>query len=154
MKAIAAMALNRVIGQEGKIPWHIPEDFRWFKKTTQGHWIVMGRKTFESLGRPLPNRRNIVLSRGAPIDGVEVLHDLAQLEKPPEGTEIFLIGGSEIYRQYLGQCDELFLSLVFREVAGDAFFPPFEADFTLSEVVLKHADFEVRRYVRKSAQIT
>ncbi|MEO6053476.1 MAG: dihydrofolate reductase [Chthoniobacterales bacterium] len=152
MKAIAAMALNRVIGAEGKIPWHLPEDFRWFKQTTQGHWIVMGRKTYESLGRPLPNRRNIVLSRKASIEGVDVIHDLAELEEPPQGTEVFLIGGAEIYRQYLHQCDELLLSVVFREIAGDAFFPPFEQDFELSELVLKNSEFEVRRYLRKTVR--
>ncbi|MEO6847538.1 MAG: dihydrofolate reductase [Chthoniobacterales bacterium] len=152
MKAIAAMATNRVIGKDGGIPWHISEDFRWFKKTTLGHWIVMGRKTYESLGKPLPNRRNIVLSRSAnPIAGVEVITDLAQLEKPPEATQIFLIGGAEIYRQFINQCDEVLLSVVFREVEGDAFFPPFEDNFDLSEVVLTHPEFEVRRYIRKQA---
>src|SRR6186997_3230653 len=63
MKAIAAMSLNRVIGRDNKIPWHLPEDFRWFKKLTTGHFVLMGRKTFESLGRPLPNRTNIVVTR-------------------------------------------------------------------------------------------
>ena len=153
MKAIAAMALNnRAIGLGGHIPWHIPEDFRWFKKTTEGHWILMGRKTWESLGRPLPKRRNIVLSRsGGLIEGAEVIRDISELGTPPAGTEIFLIGGAEIYRQFLDRCDEILLSAVYREVNGDAFFPPFEDEFDFSEVLLKHEEFEVRRYVRKAA---
>ena len=77
MKAIAAMSLNRVIGRGNQIPWHLPEDFKWFKRTTLGHAVLMGRKTFESLGKPLPGRRNLVVSRGPALAGVEMVHDLA-----------------------------------------------------------------------------
>src|SRR5881409_3901568 len=80
-KAVAAMSLNRVIGSGGRIPWHLPEDFRWFKQLTTGHVVVMGRKTFESLGKPLPNRTNIVVTHStAPIPGVLTISDLNQLD--------------------------------------------------------------------------
>ena len=147
MKAIAAMSVNRVIGRGGQIPWHITEDFQWFKKVTTGHVVLMGRKTFESLGKPLPNRTNVVLTRGGDIPGVTTLHSLADLSASHYAPrEIFVIGGAEIYRQLLPRCRELYLSVVLRQVEGDAFFPPFEEGFELIDVPLRHAEFEVRHY--------
>ena len=147
MKAIAAMSLNRVIGREGKIPWHLPEDFQWFKKMTTGQVVLMGRKTFESLGKPLPNRTNVVLSRRGEIAGVTVLRDLAELSANHFAPrEIFVIGGAEIYAQLLPRCTDLYLSVVGREVAGDAYFPVFEDRWELIEVPLRQAEFEVRHY--------
>ena len=150
MKAIMAMARNRVIGVAGGMPWHLPEEFRFFKKTTLGHAIVMGRKTYESLGKPLPGRRNIVLSRTMkPTSEVTVVQDLEALKKlniPSE--EIFVIGGADIFRLLLPECDELFITQVDRDVNGDTFLPSFEADFDEGEVILENADFTVRRYRR------
>ena len=147
MKAIAAMSLNRVIGRDGKIPWHLAEDFQWFKKMTSGQVVLMGRKTFESLGKPLPNRTNVVLSRRGPIAGVTTLRDLAELSASHFAPrEIFVIGGAEIYAQLLPRCTDLYLSVVQREVAGDAYFPPFEDRWELIEVPLRSAEFEVRHY--------
>ena len=147
MKAIAAMSLNRVIGRDGKIPWHIPEDFQWFKRLTTGHVVLMGRKTFASLGKPLPNRTNVVLTRRGPIAGVTTLRDLAELSASHFAPrEIFVIGGAEIYAQLLPRCTDLYLSVVQREVAGDAFFPVFEDCWELIEVPLHHPEFEVRHY--------
>src|SRR5271163_4017323 len=126
------MSLNRVIGREGQIPWHLPEDFRWFKRMTSGHVVLMGRKTFESLGKPLPNRVNIVLTRGGDIPGVTTIADLRSFH--PEAfapREVFVIGGAEIYAQLLPLCTDLYLSVVQREVDGDAFFPRFEDEFEL-----------------------
>ena len=141
------MSLNRVIGRGGQIPWHISEDFQWFKKVTTGHVVLMGRKTFESLGKPLPNRTNVVLTRGSDIPGVTTLHDLADLSASHYAPrEIFVIGGAEIYAQLLPRCRELYLSVVLRAVEGDAFFPPFEEGFELIDVPLRHAEFEVRHY--------
>ena len=141
------MSLNRVIGRGGQIPWHISEDFQWFKKVTTGHVVLMGRKTFESLGKPLPNRTNEVLTRGSDIPGVTTLHDLADLSASHSAPrEIFVIGGAEIYAQLLPRCRELYLSVVLRAVEGDAFFPPFEEGFELIDVPLRHAEFEVRHY--------
>ncbi|OHE77626.1 MAG: hypothetical protein A3F67_10155 [Verrucomicrobia bacterium RIFCSPHIGHO2_12_FULL_41_10] len=150
MKAIAAMAKNRVIGVEGTIPWHLPEDFRFFKQTTLGHPIVMGRKTYKSLGKPLPGRQNIVLTRSPlAIPEVTVIHqpeELHELGIPSE--EIFVIGGSEIYRLLLPKCDEILITHVHREVIGDTFFPAFENDFDEGTDVLENPDFTVKRYRR------
>jgi dihydrofolate reductase len=149
LRAIAAMSLNRVIGKEGKLPWHIPEDFNWFKKTTTGQAILMGRKTYESLGRPLPNRRNLVVTRGGNLAGVEIVRDLEGFRSEDYPCDVWVIGGGEIYRQMLDRCEELYLSVIPRVIEGDAFFPEFEDRFEFVGVVLKAVDFEVRRYRRR-----
>lgn len=147
MKAIAAMALNRVIGSNGRIPWHLPEDFRWFKEQTQGHVVLMGRKTYESLGRPLPNRVNVVVTRAGEIPGVVTIHDLAGFDPQPFAPrEVWVIGGADIYRQMLPRCTDLYLSVVSRPVDGDALFPEFESAFEFIGVPLHTPDFEVRHY--------
>ena len=150
------MSLNRVIGAANKIPWHLPEDFKWFKKKTTGHVIVMGRKTFESIGRPLPNRTTIVLSRlGFHHEGVLTARDLDALPRNAlevQGREIFICGGAEIYRQALPSCSELFLTQVKRVVEGDAFFPPFEDMFAQAEVILDSAEFKIVRYLNSGLQ--
>ncbi|HEX4086000.1 MAG TPA: dihydrofolate reductase [Chthoniobacteraceae bacterium] len=155
MRAIAAMSLNRVIGNKGQVPWHIPEDFKWFKRATSGATVVMGRKTWESLGRPLPNRRNIVVTRSTgetrssiAAGGGEVISGLGAFDPASYPGDVWVIGGAEIYRQLLPQCDEILLSIIPREVDGDTFFPEFESRFDFAGVVLTHPDFEVRRYVR------
>ncbi|MBV9659260.1 MAG: dihydrofolate reductase [Verrucomicrobia bacterium] len=156
MKAIAAMSRNRVIGRGNALPWHLPEDFRWFKRTTLGQGVLMGRKTFDSLGgKPLPGRLNLVVTRRGDdlpaSDNVVVVPDLAAFR--PEDypvPEIFVAGGAEIYRQTLPRCSELLLTLVPRDIAdGDTFFPPFEHLFDCAEIVFTTADFEVRRYVNR-----
>ena len=150
--AIAAMARNRVIGRGGTIPWHISDELRWFKRTTTGHTVLMGRKTFASLGRPLPNRRNLVVSHGPEIEGVTVIRDLATFDPAAyaaPGTDVFVIGGAQIYAQLIPRCDELLLTVVPNDVEGDAYFPAFEPLFDFQETVLVHPEFEVRRYVRK-----
>lgn len=151
LKAIAAMARNRVIGRGGVIPWRISDELRWFKRATTGNTVLMGRKTFASLGRPLPNRRNLVVTRGPDIEGVEVIRDLAAFDPAlyaAPGTDVFVIGGAEIYAQLLPRCSELLLTLLPGEVEGDAYFPAFEELFSFRETVLVHPEFEVRRYVR------
>jgi dihydrofolate reductase len=149
-KAIAAMSLNRVIGAGNKIPWHLPDDFKWFKQKTIGNVIVMGRKTFESIGRPLPNRNTIVLSRaGANFAGVTTVANLDELKSRVQefaGKEIFICGGAQIYAQALDSCSDLFLTLVKREVKGDAFFPTFETHFELMEEVMETPEFKVLHY--------
>jgi dihydrofolate reductase len=146
-KAIAAMSENRVIGQGNKIPWHLPEDFKWFKKMTTGNVIVMGRKTFESIGKPLPNRETIVLTRGTfQHPGVRTISDLRQIDLAKEGRQVFICGGAQVYEQALPLCSELYLTLVKRVVAGDAFFPPFEERFEKVEEILDGAEFKIIRY--------
>ena len=133
------MSLNRVIGAGNKIPWHLPEDFKWFKQTTMGHIIVMGRKTFVSIGKPLPGRATIVLSRSDfRFPGVRLIHDLKDLlsiDSSSAGQQIFICGGAQVYEQALPMCSDIYLTLVKREVEGDAYFPKFEDQFSLAEEI-------------------
>jgi len=149
-KAIAAMSLNRVIGAGNKIPWHLPEDFSWFKKMTTGQVIVMGRKTFESIGKPLPNRTTVVLtSSPASIPGVRTVSSLSQLaanSSDPNGPVIFICGGARLYEEALPLCSDLYLTLVKRIVEGDTFFPAFENDFVLVEKLRDTPEFEILHY--------
>ena len=148
-KAIAAMSLNRVIGRGNQIPWHLPEDFKWFKQMTTGHIIVMGRKTFESIGRPLPNRETIVISRtGFHHPDVRTVSSLDQINPANETREVFICGGAQIYEQALPKCSDLYLTLVKREVEGDTFFPPFETEFTAVKTIADHPDFKIVHYGR------
>ncbi|PYI83745.1 MAG: dihydrofolate reductase [Verrucomicrobia bacterium] len=146
-KAIAAMSLNRVIGAGGKIPWHLPEDFMWFKQITTGHVIVMGRKTFESIGKPLPNRETIVLSRSDfKHPGVRTIRSLEGLRALAAEQEIFVCGGAEVYAQALPWCSDLYLTLVKRHVEGDTFFPPFEDWFELAEEIQDGPELKILHY--------
>ena len=151
-KAIAAMSLNRVIGKGQAIPWHLPEDFQWFKKMTTGQIIVMGRKTYESMGRPLPNRTTLVLSRNASlqIPGVQVIAELDQAARAGETQEVFVCGGAQIYERALPFCSDLYLTLVKRLVEGDTYFPPFEDSFALKEVLVDGAEFKILHYTRRT----
>lgn len=150
-KAIAAMSLNRVIGAGNQIPWHLPEDFQWFKQTTTGHVLVMGRKTFASIGRPLPNRETMVLSRSDfRHPGVKTIRSLEELPPLVGERQVFICGGAQIYEQVLPQCAELLLTLVQREVAGDTFFPKFEDRFELVEEIHSTPEFKILRYRRRA----
>lgn len=150
-KAIAAMSLNRVIGRGSEIPWHLPDDFKFFKHTTMGHVLVMGRKTFQSIGRALPGRETVVLSRtGFSHPDVRVINSLEELQSLGADREIFICGGAEIYRQALPDCRELLLTHVKREVEGDAFFPAFEDQFVEVEALKDTDDFKIIRYQNKS----
>ncbi len=123
---IAALARNRAIGKDNTLPWHISEDLQRFKRLTMGHTILMGRKTYDSLGKPLPGRRNVVLSR-SPVKGVETYTSLDGALSALAGQEyVFVIGGGEVYAQVLERADQLFLTIVDREIDADTFFPPFE----------------------------
>jgi dihydrofolate reductase len=148
-KALAAMSLNRVIGAGNKIPWHLPEDFKWFKQMTTGQVVVMGRKTFESIGKALPNRTTIVLTRSSQsFPSALVMHDLDELVAARQFAEreIFICGGAEIYRQALPLCSDLYLTLVKKEVEGDTFFPPFEDQFELVKEIKDNAEFKILHY--------
>lgn len=147
MHAIAAMAENRVIGNGLAIPWHIPEDFRWFKEKTMGHVLLMGRKTFESLGRPLPGRETWVLSRsGFKADGCRVFPDFNSLPLITDGRQLWLCGGANLYAQLLPLCSDLYLSRIYGEFEGDALFPPFEDRFSLAEVIRDTPKFRIEHY--------
>lgn len=151
LTAIVAMTPSRVIGRGGDLPWRLPEDLAFFKRTTSGHPIVMGRKTYDSIGRPLPKRRNIVLTRDRnwSAEGVEVIHSPEDLQAL-EGIHgrVFVIGGSEIYAAFLPHLDDLLISHVKEEYEGDTRFPEFEDQFAKAELLEEHAEFDVRRWSR------
>lgn len=125
---IAAMAQNRVIGRGDRLPWHIPQDFKWFRTHTEGRSVIMGRKTYESIGRTLPGRRNLVLSTrpGFSVPGAE---NHASLEAALESCaargekEVFIIGGEKLYRESLPHSDRIYLTVIHSDFEGDAFFP-------------------------------
>jgi dihydrofolate reductase len=187
MFAIAAMSRNGVIGRGSEIPWRIPEEFRWFRRMTLGSVVIMGRRTFESLPKPLDGRITVVLTRHparllsdermkARFEGALVgaaahrAPDIAQLSLPKiPRTEVrlargleslakagltrsaWLCGGAQLYGQFLGQCSELFLSVIDRDVEGDTFFPRFEHLFDLAGVAAEFAEFRVLHYTRNQA---
>ncbi len=135
LSLIAALGENRVIGVDNSMPWHLPGDFKYFKATTLGKPIIMGRKTWDSLGRPLPGRLNIVVSRQADLllEGAEVYPSLeaavvrAQEWAKEQGVdEVMLIGGAQLYAQGLAQADRLYLTRVALSPDGDAWFPEFD----------------------------
>jgi len=155
-KAIAALAENRVIGVDGKIPWRLPEDMKFFREQTTGHTVVMGRKTWESLGRPLPRRRNVVVSRTlAPgentLPGAIVVNNLNEVDALPMEGDIWIIGGAEIYAQALPRCAELYLTQVAGNFAGDAFFPEYENLFAEAETLQTTPAFRIVRYAQRAA---
>ena len=144
------MSENRVIGNQGKIPWHIPDDFRWFKHKTMGGTLIMGRKTYDSIGKPLPGRQTVVLSRGSGPSGVTTCADIPSLEEKLRGLPkpYWICGGADIYRQFLRQCSALYLTRVHRVVSGDSFFPPFEDKFELEQTIYTGDEFTVERWRR------
>ena len=128
---IAAVAKNGVIGRDGKLPWHLPDDFRWFKAQTLGKPVVMGRKTWESLGRALPGRHNIVLTRrsGYAAPGATVVNTAeAALGAAGDAEEVMVIGGGDVFVMFLPQASRVYLTRVDAVVEGDAWFPELEPD--------------------------
>jgi dihydrofolate reductase len=158
---IAAMAENRVIGRSNALPWHLPEDLKRFKQRTEGRVVIMGRRTFESVGRPLPNRRSIVVTRRHDYhpQGVEIAHSLEEaLERARETDpqEVFVLGGAEIYTLALPEADRLYLTIVHADVAGDTHFPECDlSQWTLLDDERHEADerhayaFSFRTYERR-----
>ncbi len=152
-KAVVAVSRNGVIGINGRLPWKIPKDLKWFKEITLGHTVLMGRKTWESLPFPLPGRRNWVLSKNLSSTGeMSVFRSLEDAELNMEPNQrIFIIGGGEIYLQALPKCGELYVTEVKRDIEdGDAFFPDFREEFLAVEVLDEDEDFILRRWVRKA----
>lgn len=139
---IAALDRNRVIGRDGKLPWHLSEDLKRFKRLTKGHVVLMGRKTYESLGKPLPDRRNVVLS-SRPIAGVESYRSFAEaLRALKDEDAVFIIGGGEVFRQALPIADGLLLTIVDGEHDGDTFFPEYELLVGTTFVITGKEDHE------------
>ena len=136
LSLIAAMASNRVIGDKGDIPWQVPGEQKMFKKITLGHTVIMGRKTYESLGRPLPERTNIVITRQTDYQapGCTVVHNLdaAIAACAPDEQEAFICGGGQLYHESLPMADKIYLTVIPRQIPGDTYFPEIaEADFAI-----------------------
>lgn len=129
LSILVAMARNRTIGMDNTLPWRCPEDLKRFKALTMGHAIVMGRKTYDSIGRPLPGRTTIVVTRNAHlrIEGCTVVHSLEEaIAACPAGEEAFIVGGAELYAQALARVDTLHITEIAQDVEGDAHFPEFD----------------------------
>ncbi len=143
---IAAMSSNRVIGTENKLPWNIPDELKRFREITSGHPIIMGRKTHESIGKVLPNRTNIIITRDPEykVEGAVVVHSLDEaLDEASKKTlshdrEIYVIGGGEIYKQAIPKADKLYLTIIDKEYAGDTYFP----DYSEFKKVIKEEKME------------
>ena len=138
---IAAMANNRVIGLNNKMPWHLPEELQYFKRVTMGKPILMGRNTFESIGRPLPGRQNIVISTNQSliIEGVDVVHSIEQaITVAGSCDELMVIGGARLYQQMLPLAETLYVTDIDLDIAGDAFFPDFSEISWQKNEIEKH----------------
>ena len=128
LSIIVAMAKNRTIGINNTLPWRIPADLQYFKKLTMGHHMIMGRKTYESIGKPLPGRTTVVVSRDVnlKIDGCVVAHSLQEaVAKCASDPQVFVVGGADIYKQALPLADTLHITEIQQDVTGDAWFPEF-----------------------------
>jgi len=139
LSLIAAVDKNLGIGIKNRLLWHLPADLKYFKKTTSGHTVIMGRKTYESIGKALPNRRNIVLSKNKDFvaEGCEVMEDLfTALKTCKKNEEVFVIGGAMIYRQAIQAADKLYITRVESSSEADSFFP----EFNLSTWKLAHLE--------------
>lgn len=155
INVIVAMTKSRVIGKAGKLPWHLSEDLKLFKAHTTGNIVIMGRKTFDSIGRPLPNRRNIVVSKSIKdsekVSGVDYFPDLDHaIAAAQEGSSrIFIIGGASIYHQMIEKADRLYISLVDGEFEGDTYFPEVKDDVWKVVATEPHTGFTLKVYERK-----
>jgi dihydrofolate reductase len=150
LTGIVAMTAQRIIGNDGGLPWHLPEDLAFFKKTTSGHAIIMGRKTYDSIGRPLPKRRNIVMSRDDSWqrEGVETVGGAQEAMDLLEDGVAFVIGGAAVYELFLPWMDELLITHVRGDFVGDTVFPAYEAEFPFVEVLLECEEFTICRHRR------
>ena len=158
---IWAMDKNRVIGKDNRLPWHLPADLQFFKRVTMGSPIAMGRKTFESIGKPLPGRENIVITRNPSFkpEGCRTVSSVQELIRAYQDldTELFIIGGADIFKQVLPYADRLYVTLIHESFEGDTFFPDFEIDewqLESREKGIKDEknvyDFEFLSYVKKA----
>ena len=152
IKLICAISKNNVIGNENKLPWKISEDLKRFKDLTSNNWIVMGRKTFDSIGRPLPNRKNIVLSenKNLKIDSVEVFNSpkdvIDSYNYISDQRHLFFIGGTYIYELFFEYCEYLFITYVDKEYLGDAFFP--RVDWNKWKLISEESGYDEKEEVK------
>lgn len=151
---IAACSSNRVIGKDNQLIWKVPGDLKRFKELTTGHPILMGRKTFDSIGRPLPNRTNIVITRDKnwKHEGCLVYNNFEDVLSLFEKQNLFVIGGGEIYKKLIGLADKIELTLIKKDFEGDAFFPEIDSNWTVENIENHSCDefeFSYITYIRK-----
>lgn len=154
---IVAADENNTIGKDNDLIWHLPDDLKFFKQKTSGHPVIMGRKTYESLGRPLPNRTNVIITRDRDYqaDGCVIVHSLEEALSAVNGDEIFIIGGAEIYKQALPITDRVYLTRVHSTFEGDRFFPELgdewqEVGSVLHPIDEKHVHaFTFKTYIKR-----
>jgi len=148
---LAAVGANHVIGRDGEMPWHLPEDLAHFKATTMGHTLVMGRKTYDSIGRALPGRRTIVMTSqlGWHAPSVEVAHSLAEALALAGPTEVFIVGGGDVYQQAMPFADQLMLTEVDQSPEGDVDFPRIDPAHWRETARQAHEGFAFVTYERK-----
>ncbi len=144
---IAALGKRNELGRDNKLPWYIKEDLAHFKKITSGHTVIMGRKTYESIGKPLPNRLNIIITRNKNFHALNcvVLHDLneaLEFAKSRNEKEVFIIGGSAVFAQGMDKADKLYLTIIDGEFAADTFFP----DYSMFNNVVKKEELQTLNY--------
>ncbi|MDR2778797.1 MAG: dihydrofolate reductase [Puniceicoccales bacterium] len=151
IRAIAAMAANGIIGNNNSIPWDVPEEMAFFRRMTQNASVLMGRKTFESIGHPLPNRQNIVMTKDTAWhpDAVTTIQKLDQLLELDIKGPIWVCGGAMIYEMLFPACRELYLSTVFGQFDGDTRMPPFGEIFVIHKTILTCSTFKVDHYVAR-----
>lgn len=141
LSIVVAIAENNAIGKDNQLLWHLPADLKHFKQITTGHTIIMGRKTYDSIGRPLPNRRNIVITRsqGLEIPGIEVVNHLDEaVGLCSNEAEVFIIGGAEIYKLALARTNRIYLTRVHKSYDADAFFPEIDTNTWEETAVERH----------------
>jgi len=151
LTGIVAMTPERVIGKDGQLPWHIPDDLKFFKKHTSGHPILMGRKTFDSIGKPLPKRENIVLTNDPAWhrDGVETIHHPRDLKDHPLiDQQIFVIGGAQIYSLLMPIMTDIIITHIKASYEGDTYFPEYKEDFPKSDLIWEQEEFTIIRHYR------
>ena len=149
LSIVVAMGGNRLIGKDNHLPWHLPADLAFFKKLTTGNTILMGRKTFDSIGRPLPSRRNIIITRNTNIEitGCEVVNSIEEALSLSQGeTEVMVIGGAKLYQQILPIADRLYITQVEGEFDGDTYFPHYDEDDWLEVSCESHQPDEKNKH--------
>lgn len=143
------MTRNRVIGRDNQIPWRLPDDMKFFQKTTWGNVLVMGRKTYESIGRPLPGRETVVVSRrGIHFPGTRTVSSLDEITLESNEKDVFICGGASLYEEALPKCSDLFLTVINKDIAGDTYFPRFESLFVLYRCLRQEEHFQILHYQR------
>lgn len=138
---VVAIGENNAIGKNNELLWYLPKDLRHFKTITSGHTVIMGRKTFESVGKPLPKRRNIIITRNTEfaVEGAEVVHTIEDaLELCKADEEVFIIGGAEIYKMAMKHTDKIYLTVVHENFEADAFFPEIDWNLWVETAAEKH----------------